>query len=64
MKTTIIVILAIVAFSFISLRGIENTERAECIKWQEQAKEIQDYWITKWQADQCEKYNIKVGKNN
>ncbi len=62
MKTTIILILAIVAFSFISLRGIENTERAECYKWQKQAEEIQYYWLTEWQADQCEAHNIKVGK--
>ncbi len=62
MKTIIIVILAIVAFIFISSKGIEKTERAECYKWQKQAEEIQYYWLTQWQEDQCEAHNIKVEK--
>ena len=33
--------------------GIKKHERAECLKWQKQAKEIKGFYWTDWQIKQC-----------
>ena len=40
--------------------GISRHEKAECRKWQWQATQYSGYYLTKWQADQCAHYQIKI----
>lgn len=47
--TAVIVITTIAILRPALDRGL----RAECQTWQEQAEELQDYYITKWQDEQC-----------
>ena len=64
MKKLLFLLLVIVYF-FVFLAilemGIEKQEKFECYQWQKQAKEFPGFYLTEWQREQCEHYNIKVG---
>ena len=42
--------------------GIDRTEQAECIKWQEYAKDYPLYQSAGWQLEQCEHYGLPLPK--
>jgi len=33
---------------------------AECQEWQDQARVFKNYYLTDWQKEQCDYYNIKI----
>lgn len=49
-----------VAFAFALAEGVNKTERAECLKWQSEARQFVGYYLTSWQAAQCSAHNIEV----
>ena len=51
---------AIVFIAFMFIKGMEKQDQADCIKWQEEAQTFQGYYLTEWQAAQCEHYSITV----
>ncbi len=51
-----------VAFFFILLIGINRAEQAECIKWQEWAKDYPLYQSANWQLEQCEHHGLPLLK--
>ena len=59
-KETIVCLIIGVAVAFAFLKGVEKQEKVECLKWQEEAKIYDDYYITKWQDEQCRHYGIKI----
>jgi len=63
MKTIIEIILGIGLAALLFwgvMMGISRAEKIECRTWQKEAQEIQGYWLTQWQADQCQAHGIKV----
>lgn len=55
--TTIAIIVAIfVCVPFL----VDHAERAECYKWQDQAREFPEFHLTKWQSAQCNHHHIDV----
>lgn len=61
----ILATIAIASFYALALaiqKGIEGTERAECIKWQEEAETYKSagYYLTAWQTAQCEARGIQI----
>lgn len=63
MKNITIIIgtlILLTAFGWTLKTGIERGEKAECLTWQSEATQFAGYFLTKWQADQCAHYNIKV----
>lgn len=52
--------LSIIVMGKVIAKGLEKSERAECYKWQDQAKEFREFYLTKAEADQCEYWGIKV----
>ena len=40
--------------------GINKQERAECLQWQKQAEVYQDFYLTAWQAEQCQARGIII----
>ena len=64
MKNAIEFILLIVfvslLFYVVLAIGIPKKEKAECLKWQQMAKEYQGFYLKQWQVEQCYHYHIKV----
>lgn len=63
MNKTIEILLGIglVALLFWGLmEGISRAERIECVTWQREAEEINDYWLTQWQYQQCLAHGIII----
>jgi hypothetical protein len=53
------IILAIVFLSIITY-GINKNEKVECFRWQKQAGEYKDFYLTDWQEEQCIFHNIAI----
>lgn len=64
MKDNIIVGLTIIAVAAALATavtfGLNKSELNECQKWQQQAGAIQGFFITQWQKDQCDHYQIEI----
>ena len=62
--TTFIKFLAVVALIFavciLIVKAVESEERSECLKWQRYSETIEDFYLTAWQADQCESYKVYI----
>ena len=44
---------------FASING-GDPEEAECLKWQEEAKHFEGYYLLQWQEDQCQAHGIEI----
>ena len=55
-------IIALVAGVFVGalITGTARSERAECIKWSNDAHIYPAYYITGWQRQQCNQYGINI----
>lgn len=40
--------------------GVNRAEEAECVRWIEQSEEYSGFYITGWQAEQCELQGFDV----
>lgn len=63
MKTTLkiaAIALATIAFAAALNAGLNKQEEVDCYTWQKQAKEYQNFYLTTWQAEQCEAHGIEV----
>lgn len=61
LKIGIIIFLGVLAMVYTLELGVERQEKIECVKWQNQAKEIRMGWYaTDWQKTQCAKYGISL----
>jgi 3D (Asp-Asp-Asp) domain-containing protein len=52
----------LLSFAFVKVAavGLDRQEEYECQKWQQWAKDYPLFYLTRWQADQCEAHGIKV----
>ena len=60
MKEEIILIVIVVVFLIVGGIGLKVQERSECLQWEAQAEQYSDYYITKWQKDQCDNYKVEI----
>lgn len=52
---------AIAAGFFYALsQGVSKSERAECLKWQSEARQFVGYYLTSWQAAQCAAHGVAI----
>lgn len=57
------VILGVIGFGLLVLgiaTAVDRSERAECLKWQGEARQYPGYYLTQWQAQQCAAQDIAV----
>lgn len=40
--------------------GMDRQDRADCLTWQSQAKQLDGFFLTQDQADQCAHWHIEV----
>lgn len=59
-----IVIISVVCVSFFLAvnKGLGNSERIECEKWQKQADEFPGWYSLDWQREQCKAHGITLPK--
>lgn len=57
MVKIIVVTLLFASALLLTVRAVKITERNECAKWQQQAKEYKNFYLTNWQRAQCEAVN-------
>lgn len=57
----VIALAAVFILMFIFLgRGFDGQEKFECYQWQSQAKNYDNFYLAKWQSEQCQRWNIKI----
>jgi hypothetical protein len=54
MKKYLLLILILAALYWSVNLGIKKTEKAECLKWAEEAQVYPNYYLTDWQEAQCQ----------
>ena len=42
--------------------GLPKEEKAECLKWKTQSTEFPNWYATKNEVEQCQKYNIDLSQ--
>ncbi len=65
----VVVFVAGILFAYTLNLGLNQSEINECVEWQKQAEEYQAvfggtkkelFYLTKWQADQCQAHGIII----
>jgi hypothetical protein len=56
----IIEILVLACLGFMIYFGFEKQEKVDCLEWQRQAATYPDFFLTKWQKDQCDAHKIPI----
>ena len=59
-STILGIVIVIVLLPWIFNIGITKNEQNECRRWAEMAKERPDFYLTDWQQEQCDHYDIEV----
>lgn len=56
------IIIVVVATLFVWVGNIAMTKSAkvDCLQWQAQAQEFNQFYLTKWQSEQCKSVGIIV----
>lgn len=63
MSNTTAIILAVLAAGIMiaaAVYGAGKSDRVDCIKWQHEAQQYPGFYLTTWQKQQCDYWNIKV----
>lgn len=67
MRNNIEIILMLVFVGFLMLftakafiAGVNKHEVGECLRWQEQSRELVGFTMTEWQQKQCQAHNINI----
>lgn len=55
-----IVIVLLAAMCFLFMLSLSRSEKVECYKWQDQAKQYPGFYLTQWQAMQCEAHGFTI----
>jgi len=53
----------LVISSLFAIGGVQawnKQEQIECIKWQKQAQEFENYYLLGWQKEQCDHWGIEI----
>jgi len=57
---TAVVILGAIGSYYALNEGLNRHEITECYQWQQWASEYSEFYLTEWQAQQCEHHGIAV----
>ncbi len=64
MKESILVVIIFTvlvgALVLVILASITANEKTECREWQEQAAKFEGFYLTNWQAEQCQAHSIII----
>ena len=63
MENKIIIVLLLVAimgWGSLMIKGVDKHEVVECLKWQEQAEIYPNFYLTEWQKMQCDYHEITI----
>ena len=60
LKTIILVLVIFLLMLPVINEGLKRNEKAECYRWQEQAKTIKGFYLSPAEQAQCDHFNIKV----
>lgn len=41
-------------------KGFDGQEKFECYQWQNQSKNYDNFYLTKWQKEQCDHWSIQI----
>ncbi len=55
-----VVSIIVAAFLMIIVQGIDRSDRSDCLKWQHEATQYKHFYLTEWQANQCDSLHIKI----
>lgn len=58
--TIIIMMILVITFCFALSSGIKKKEINECNNWIKMAEKYEDFYLTKYEAEQCMFLNIEV----
>lgn len=47
-------------FGWLAQTAFNTNEINECMKWQQQARAYEGFFLTQWQADQCRAHGITI----
>lgn len=50
----------IAGFAAVSVIASDRSDRTDCLSWQLDATVYQHYFISQWQKDQCDYWNIEI----
>ena len=53
-------ILLFLVFGWYAIQALNAEEHTDCYKWQQQAKNYEDFYLTKQDKAQCDRWNIKI----
>ena len=56
----ILFVIVIAGFFWILKIGIEKQEKLECKEWQKSFQEYPSFYVTDWQIEQCNSYDINL----
>lgn len=56
----IIVPASIVLSYLLTFGAVHKNEIIECKKWLEHSYQFPEFYLTQWQKDQCESYDIRI----
>ena len=59
-KSIILSAFIIAALLLLFGRAVSKQERLECQQWRAQAAQLPQYYITRWQAEQCQHYGVEI----
>lgn len=58
---TAILIVGLIAITALAIpRAVRITETNECLKWQKEALEYPNYYLTPWQEEQCKARGVEI----
>lgn len=58
--TVTVIAIATLGLMAVYFLAIPRQETADCLKWQQQAQDYPNFYLTQWQADQCKANGISI----
>lgn len=50
----------IIVMDFLLIQGINKNELIDCMRWKQESKEYSQYYLLKWQQEQCLAHGIVI----
>ncbi len=61
-KLLVVIIIAVllISFMFALNYGMDKSAKVDCLHWQAQSEEFTQFYLTKWQSEQCNSVGIII----
>ena len=53
---TILFIIVVAGFIFLLGKGIDKKNALECVRWNDEMQQFDNYYLTDWQKEQCKSF--------